>query len=100
MRRWIVVTTLALGLGGVLLLPAIAQNAAPQPPPAPMVESPGPPPSPNAVWVSGHWLWQGGKYEWVAGRWETAPPGASAFVPGRHKKTAQGWVWEPGRWRK
>ena len=108
MRRWIVVAALVLGIGGAILQPwppwaprnAVAQGAAPQPPPPPQVESPGPPPNPNAVWVSGHWLWQGGKYQWVQGRWETAPTGASAYVPGRHKQTGQGWVWEPGRWRK
>jgi hypothetical protein len=105
MRRWIVVAALVLGIGGAILQPwapthAVAQGAAPQPPPPPQVESPGPPPNPNAVWVSGHWLWQGGKYQWVQGRWETAPAGASAYVPGRHKQTGQGWVWEPGRWRK
>jgi hypothetical protein len=72
-------------------------DVAPQPPPPPQVESPGKPPSPNAVWISGHWLWRNGKYEWAAGRWENAPPGAS-YVPGRHKKTDGGWRWEEGRW--
>ena len=35
-----------------------------------------------------------------AARWETAPPVTSAYVPGRHRQIGQGWVWEPGRWRK
>ncbi len=106
--RWIpaMLATLVLGFGGLGSLEpsgfggalALAQELAPQPPP-PRVESPGPPPSPNAVWIAGHWLWRNGRYDWVAGRWEDAPPGAS-YVPGRHKQTGQGWVWEPGRWRK
>ena len=104
--RWTcaVLTTLLLSLGvahpiGLGGAPALAQELAPQPPPLPQVESPGPPPSPNAVWIAGHWLWRSGRYDWVAGRWENAPPGAS-YIPGRHKQTGQGWVWEPGRWRK
>jgi hypothetical protein len=100
--RWRVLVLGAVGLalaGALVAVSALAQDAAPQPPPAPVVESPGRPPSPNAVWISGHWEWRSGKYEWVPGRWETAPAGSS-YVPGRHKRTAQGWVWEPGRWRK
>jgi len=99
-----VLATPVLLLGGSLsgalgMAPAIAQELAPQPPPPPQVESPGPPLGPDAVWIAGHWLWRNGRYEWMPGRWENAPPGA-AYVPGRHKPTGQGWVWEPGRWRK
>ncbi len=96
---------LALTLGPSLVSPllgdqAVAQSQlAPQPPPPPQVESPGRPPNPNAVWISGHWLWRSGRYEWEPGRWETPPPGA-AYIPGHHRSTGQGWVWEPGRWRK
>ncbi|HEV8676453.1 MAG TPA: YXWGXW repeat-containing protein [Methylomirabilota bacterium] len=94
---------LAMTFGGALpgplgVRPAVAQpDVAPQPPPPPQVESPGRPPSPNAVWISGHWLWQNGRYEWVPGRWENAAPGTS-YVPGRHKKIDGGWRWEEGRW--
>ncbi len=47
--RWVLVmTALALALGATLagaprIPPAAAQQVAPQPPPAPQVESPGPP---------------------------------------------------------
>src|SRR3990172_10359826 len=85
-----VLATPVLLLGGSLsgalgVAPAVAQEVAPQSPPAPQVESPGPPPGPNAVWIAGHWLWRGGLYDWVPGRWENAAPGAS-YVPGRHKQ--------------
>jgi hypothetical protein len=96
-------TTLSLTLGALAAGPwlgsAVAQEAAPDPPPAPQVESPGSPPGPNAIWIPGHWQWQDARYQWVPGRWEIPPSGAS-YVPGRHKRTSAGWVWEPGRWRK
>ncbi|TMJ56423.1 MAG: hypothetical protein E6G81_13895, partial [Alphaproteobacteria bacterium] len=31
---------------------------APNPPPAPRVETPPPPPGPRMVWTPGHWTWE------------------------------------------
>jgi hypothetical protein len=95
---WVV---LLVGLGVAFPgLSALGQDAVvPQAPPPPRVESPGPPPSPGAIWIAGYWTWSGAQFVWQPGRWETPQPGA-AWVPGRWKKTGEGWVWEPGRWRR
>ncbi len=104
MMTWTRPLALALGLallaGSVpaFLSGAMAQEVAKEPPPSPVVENPGRAPSPNAVWISGHWEWRGGRYVWAPGHWETAPPG-QVYVPGRYKRVGNGWVYEPGRWR-
>jgi hypothetical protein len=74
-------------------LPAAAQVAvqftvpgvrvATAPPPA-RVEVRPVAPSPNHVWIGGHWAWRGGAHVWVNGHY-ALPPG-------------QGYVWEPARW--
>ena len=38
--------------------------------PAPRVENPGPPPSTEDVWVSGHWEKTDRGWMWQAGHWE------------------------------
>jgi hypothetical protein len=40
-------------------------------------------PSPNHVWVRGHWGWSGREYLWTSGR----------YIEGR-----SGYRWEEGRW--
>ncbi len=99
--RVVLVAMLVLTLSTPALYDAALGQVVPAPdsPPPPQVESPGPPPNAGAVWIAGHWTWSGGKFVWTPGRWETPPPG-QAWVPGRWKKTAAGWVWEPGRWRR
>jgi hypothetical protein len=53
-------------------------------PPALRVETIPPAPTPQHVWLGGHWMWNGSTHVWVGGRWE---------VP--HKP---GWQWYPARW--
>lgn len=38
-------------------------------PPPPRDESPGQPPSPGDIWVSGHYEKRGGDWMWVPGYW-------------------------------
>jgi WXXGXW repeat (2 copies) len=48
-------------------------------------------PSPNHVWVNGHWAWRGRAHVWVGGHY-ALPPGA-----GYHWVQAR-WVNEGGQW--
>ena len=54
-------------------------------PPAPKVETKGPPPTTEHVWVSGHWRWDPGTkaHVWIPGHWE------------KHK---HGHVWVHSHW--
>jgi hypothetical protein len=90
---------LAIALGLVLAAtPAFAQAPLAQTPPPPVqVERPTPSPGQQYVWIAGHWAWNGQNYGWVAGRWMEAQ---GNWIPGRHVRTPQGWVYQEGRWRK
>jgi hypothetical protein len=81
-----------------LLQGGLAWAQAPSAPPPPRVEKPSPSPGPNWVWIAGYWAWQGGQWTWVGGRWEEAQ--GRSWIPGRYRKTDQGWLYEPGRWTK
>ena len=61
----------------VLAASAISLGCASAPPPR-RAEVRPPAPSPDAVWVAGHWEWMGRKagYQWVPGRWEARALGA------------------------
>jgi len=39
--------------------------------PPPRVEQPGPAPTPQDVWVAGHWEKTSAGWSWKAGHWET-----------------------------
>lgn len=50
----------------------IAWGAIPRPPmPALLVEEPGEPPYPGAVWTPGRWEWVNARWTWRAGYWST-----------------------------
>jgi hypothetical protein len=75
-----------------------------QPPPTPTSEPQDnytPQPSPNTVWVRGHYEYAGDgrNYQWVPGHWETPPPGARTYVSGHWQQESQGYVWIPGSWQ-
>jgi hypothetical protein len=69
-------------------------------PPAEQVEAPPPAPSPQHVWIKGHWRHDQARhdYVWVGGHWEGRPRPASQWVPGRWDRRHGGWVWIEGRW--
>ena len=67
------------------------------PPPA-RAETRSPRPTPNAVWIDGHWKWAGARYIWVSGYWEKKPKGT--WVAGHWKKTPRGHVWVKGHWKR
>lgn len=54
-------------------------------------------PSPNYVWIPGHWAWNG-KWDWVKGHWRIPPHEKSVWVPGHWEKRDHGWIWIHGHW--
>jgi len=79
--------------------PTVAHGVARLPPPPLLVESPGTPPSRDAVWIPGFWSWTGQRFAWVAGTWSAPRPGMR-WIEGHWKPDRGGWRWEPGRWRR
>jgi hypothetical protein len=72
-------------------------------PPAPVSEpqeSMPPQPSPNAMWIRGHYVWTGNGYQWQPGRWEVPPTGARVWVPPAWQPAANGgYVYVRGHWQ-
>ena len=69
-----------------------------EPPPA-RVEVVTERPSPDHVWIAGHWARNGDDYVWVSGRWERPEAGRHEWVDGRWDHEARGWFWVEGHWR-
>ena len=74
------------------------------PPPTPTSEPQDtytPQPSPNSVWVRGHYEYTGDgrDYQWVPGHWEVPPTGSRTYVAGHWQQESQGYVWVPGGWQ-
>jgi hypothetical protein len=57
-----------------------------------------PPPSPQYVWIQGHWAWNG-RWMWEPGYWVIPPRPYARWVPGHWRHHRDGWVWVPGNWR-
>lgn len=91
-----------------LLAQAEVQPEAAQQPAAPLLDKPLPPstpdtvgdqPTPQHIYVSGHWRWQDGAYIWESGHWELPPaPSAQWFAP-RWEKQDNGFVLAEGYWQ-
>ncbi len=63
-------------------------------------ENPPPQPSPQAVWIRGHYDYTGSGYQWVSGRWEVPPPGSRGYVPGQWQSASNGgYVFVRGHWQ-
>jgi len=68
------------------------------PPPALRIESRGPAPFRDAVWIDGRWDWHGGQYVWISGHWQRAPTGLHHWKAGAWAKHDGDWVFTPGQW--
>jgi hypothetical protein len=104
---------LGLGLASLIPSPALAQAAgvpdAPGVAPAPIVDKPLQPavaqevqderPSPQHVWVPGHWRWQEGAYVWVSAHWELPPVTNAAWVQPHWEAKGKGYVLVEGFWQ-
>ena len=84
-------------------VPTAAQIA-----PAPLLDKPLPPstpdsvgdqPTPQHVYVSGHWRWQDGAYVWENGRWELPPAPSAVWVGPRWEQKDNGYVLAEGYWQ-
>ncbi len=67
-------------------------------PPAERVEVIEGRPSPQHVWIAGHWNWDG-QWVWLKGHWEVPPRERAEWVPGHWAERPRGWVWVEGHWR-
>ena len=66
-------------------------------PPTEKVEVVGVAPSPEHIWLKGHWHWNGAEYVWIAGRWEVRRAGF-VWAEGHWVPRGGGFVWVDGRW--
>ncbi len=76
--------------------------------PAPLLDKPLPPsttdsvedqPTPQHVYVSGHWTWKDGAYTWVSGAWELPPSNSAEWVAPRWEKKDNGYALKEGYWQ-
>ncbi len=56
-------------------------------------------PSPQHVWIGGHWRWQDGRYAWIAGRWDLPPRAGLVWVDPRWEKRGTGFALAGGYWQ-
>ena len=68
-------------------------------PPTPIKEQVGERPSPDRVWVYGHWEHRKENYVWMPGEWILTRPGYR-WVPAYWYQNTQGWRFHPGHWEK
>jgi len=78
-------------------VPENAEIVVASPPPL-RVEGVSVAPSPNHLWIRGHWAWRGA-WVWEPGYWELGRPG-HVWVEGHWLRHRHGWVWVGGRWNR
>jgi hypothetical protein len=69
------------------------------PPPAMRAEVRPARPSPNHLWIDGHWAWRGGGHVWVGGYWALPPAAGYVWEPARWVNEGGNWVFFEGHWR-
>lgn len=70
------------------------------PPPADLVEAQDIPPSPNHVWIPGHWTREADRWIWIKGQWEVRPSPIAVYFPGRWEQLDNGtFTWREGHWK-
>jgi hypothetical protein len=100
--------TRILLLLSLLTVPAFAQVAVQFTVPGVRVSAAPPPvrvevqparPSPNHLWIAGHWGWRGGRHEWLGGHWAIPPQPGYVWEPARWTQENGQWVFFEGHWR-
>lgn len=56
-------------------------------------------PSPQHVYISGHWTWKDGAYAWASGHWELPPTNGAVWVASRWEKKDAGYALVEGYWQ-
>ncbi|NBW87862.1 MAG: hypothetical protein EBR23_13810, partial [Planctomycetia bacterium] len=56
-------------------------------------------PSPQHVWIGGHWRWQEGRYAWIAGRWDLPPRANVVWIEPRWERRGTGYALAGGYWQ-
>ena len=69
----------------------------PAPPAIVEVQPPGPPPTPDNIWVPPCWYWSRGGYVWRPGYWVVAQADW-VWVPSHYVWTPRGYVFVAGHW--
>jgi hypothetical protein len=71
----------------------------PYPPPPAMVETIPDRPSPNALWLDGHWEWTGRDFSWRRGQWDILPAPGAYYAPATTVRRPNGQLfYYVGRW--
>ena len=55
-------------------------------------------PSPESVWIAGHWTWRDTHYLWVSGRWEIPPHSDAVWVAPVCQPQGDGYRFTEGYW--
>lgn len=56
-------------------------------------------PTPNHVWVAGHWSWRVNRYEWVPGQWELPPSQGAVWIPPYYEREGNVYKFYEGYWQ-
>ncbi len=67
-------------------------------PPALRVEERPAAPSPNHVWIAGHWAWRAGHHVWLGGHYALPPGPGYVWEPARWEREGKGWTFFEGHW--
>jgi hypothetical protein len=101
MRRILLVLVAALSFvpslarAQVVVVPGVRVTVAPPPP---RVEVRTVAPSPQHVWLPGHWAWRGGGHVWLPGHWALPPAPGYHWVHARWINEGGQWVFYEGHW--
>jgi hypothetical protein len=55
-------------------------------------------PTPDHVFIRGHWEWNGTRYVFKRGRYIRRPHDYAVWVEGHWQNTDRGWYWQGGHW--
>src|SRR3954470_15082566 len=61
-------------------------------------DTPGDQPTPQHVWVPGHWRWLEGAYVWEAGRWDIPPAPNMTWMAPQWQPQGNGYILKEGFW--
>jgi hypothetical protein len=78
-----------------VVVPGVRVSVAPPPP---RVEVRTVAPSPQHVWIGGHWAWRDSAHVWLPGHWALPPAAGYHWVHARWVNQGGQWVFYEGHW--